>query len=108
MTEKNTVPLKDDMPEDFNGILYFSHKRCGVCQVLRPKVRELLRDQFPQLSFAYVDVEENPAVAASYTVFTVPVILVFFEGQEFYRFARGIGVGELQKSIERPYSLKYG
>ncbi|KAA3631028.1 MAG: thioredoxin [Bacteroidetes bacterium] len=95
------------MPENFNGILYFSHKRCGVCHVLRPKVEELVKEAFPELVFSYVDVEESPATAASYSVFTVPVILVFFEGQEFYRFSGGVSIGELERQISRPYELKF-
>ncbi len=101
------VPLPDQMPGDYNGLLYFSHQNCGVCKVLRPKVEQMLEKNFPKLSFAYVDVEKSPVIAAGHSVFTVPVILVFFEGREFYRFARGISVGELQQRIERPYRLKF-
>jgi thioredoxin-like negative regulator of GroEL len=109
-TEENNEPvsLPDQMTADFNGVLYFSYQNCGVCKVLRPKVEQMLEKNFPKLTFSYVDIEKSPVIAAGHSVFTVPVILVFFEGQEFYRFARGIGVGELQRSIERPYNLKFG
>jgi thioredoxin 1 len=105
--EKKDVSLPDQMPNDYNGLLYFSHQNCGVCKVLRPKVEEMIGEHFPKLTFSYVDIEKDPVIAAGHSVFTVPVILVFFEGQEFYRFARGIGVGELQQRIERPYRLKF-
>jgi thioredoxin 1 len=103
----NEVFLPDLMPNDYNGLLYFSHQNCGVCKVLRPKVEQMIGEYFPQLEFSYVDIEKSPVVAAGHRVFTVPVILVFFEGQEFYRFARGISIGELQQQIERPYQLKF-
>lgn len=101
------VPEAGQMPGEFNGLLYFSHDDCGVCKILRPKVEMLLMEHFPKLTFAYVDVEHNPAVAASYSVFTVPVILVFFEGKEFYRFSGGVSIGELEKQLQRPYNLKF-
>lgn len=107
MNNQLPVPLADDLWEDFNGILYFSHKQCGVCHVLRPKVEELVKEVFSKLTFSYVDVEELPAIAASYSVFTVPVILVFFEGQEFYRFSGSVSIGELEQQISRPYELKF-
>ena len=98
----------DSLTDDFNGLMYFSHEQCGVCQVLRPKVEQMVAENYPELEFMYINVRKTPAIAAAFSVFTVPVILVFFEGQEFYRFARNIGVGELQRSIERPYGLKFG
>lgn len=108
MKNYSQAPLADDIPENFNGVLYFSHQHCGVCKVLRPKVEQLLTEEYPELSFHYVDIEKEPKTAAGYTVFTVPVILVFFEGQEFYRFKGGVSIGELARQISRPYELKFG
>jgi thioredoxin-like negative regulator of GroEL len=92
---------------DFNGLFYFSHDKCGVCKVLRPKVEALLKEQFPKLTFSYHNVEKEPAFAASLSVFTVPILLVYFEGQEFYRFSGSVSIGELERQIARPYLLKF-
>lgn len=86
---------------------YFSHQRCSVCKVLMPKVKRLLADEFPKMEFQYINVEEEPKVAASYQVFTVPTILIFFEGKEYYRFARNVSIIQLKEAIERPYALLF-
>ncbi|MCU4155008.1 thioredoxin family protein [Carboxylicivirga sp. A043] len=86
---------------------YFSHQRCNVCKVLKPKVQQMLTEKFPKMSFEYVDIEEQPAVAAENQVFTVPTLLIFFEGKEYYRFARNVSLGQLIDAIERPYQMLF-
>lgn len=86
---------------------YFSHQRCSVCKVLMPKIKQLLEEEFPKMEFRYVNIEEEPEVAASHQVFTVPAILVFFEGREYYRFARNVSLLQLKEAIDRPYHLLF-
>ncbi|MBR8536777.1 thioredoxin family protein [Carboxylicivirga sediminis] len=86
---------------------YFSHQHCNVCKVLMPKVKQLLKQEFPKMAFQYVNIEEEPEVAASHQVFTVPTILVLFEGREYYRFARNVSIVQLKEAIERPYHLLF-
>ncbi|WP_255434152.1 co-chaperone YbbN [Carboxylicivirga sp. M1479] len=86
---------------------YFSHQRCSVCKVLKPKIEELLKAKFPKVKFEYVDIELEPSVAADHQVFTAPTILVFFEGKEYYRFARNLSIEQLESSISRPYQLLF-
>ncbi|MCG8578415.1 MAG: thioredoxin family protein [Bacteroidales bacterium] len=86
---------------------YFSHSNCSVCKVLKPKVQLLLSEKFPKMNFEYVDIEKQPAIAAENQVFTVPTLLIYFEGKEYYRFARNVSIGQLKDAIERPYQLLY-
>ncbi|HAM97238.1 MAG TPA: thioredoxin [Marinilabiliales bacterium] len=90
------------------GLLaYFSHERCNVCKTLKPKLSEEFQKQFPLMEQVYVDVEKIPDLAAQYSVFTVPVILIFFEGRETFRKARNVGVDELLNLVNRPYQLLF-
>lgn len=86
-------------------LAYFSTDACNVCKVLKPKVSELLQTEFPKMKMIYIKSDMFPEVAAQNQVFTAPTILVFFEGREYIRKSRNIGVGELQRDISRPYSL---
>jgi len=92
---------------DTSILMYFSHDGCNVCKVLLPKIKELLDARFPKMKFKYIDIENEPMMAAQYRVFTAPTILVFFEDKEYYRFARNVSISELQSSIQRPYELLY-
>lgn len=90
------------------GILvYFSHEKCNVCKVLKPKIHNLLQTNFPKIEMFYSDTVLYPEVAAQNSIFTVPTILVFFNGKEFLRKSRNVGIEELRKEIERPYKLMF-
>jgi len=88
-------------------VLYFSHDACNVCKVLKPKVKELLTEKYPKCEFGYVNTVEHPEVAANFQVFAVPTVLVYFQGKEYYRFSRNIGLGQIDEAIARPYQLLF-
>ena len=88
-------------------LFYFSHEQCSVCKILKPKVIELLESRFPQMRPFYCDTVKQPEVAAQNRVFTVPTLLIFFEGKETFRFSRNVGLEELEQAIRRPYSLLF-
>jgi len=98
--------------EEFNNLkegpallAYFSTEACNVCKVLKPKVMQLLEDEFPEMQMAYVKSDVLPEIAAQNRVFIAPTIIVFFEGRETIRKSRSFGVGELQQEISRYYSM---
>ncbi|MBD3410413.1 MAG: thioredoxin [Ignavibacteriales bacterium] len=86
---------------------YFSAPDCGVCKTLRPKVEELLAENYPEAAFRYVNVENEPTLAATNNVFAVPTIILFAEGKETKRFARHLSVGELTEALDRYYGMLY-
>lgn len=86
-------------------LLYFSSPSCSVCKVLKPKVAELLRTKFPLMLSHYVDTEKSPVISGQFSVFTIPTILIFFEGKEQVRYSRNISMHQLEAAIERPYQL---
>lgn len=84
---------------------YFSTETCNVCKVLKPKVAELIQEEFPKVKLAYVKSDILPDVAGQHQVFAAPTILVFFDGRETNRKSRNIGIDELRREISRPYSM---
>ena len=86
-------------------LLYFSSESCSVCKVLKPKVAELLLEKFPRMSSLYVDTEKSPVIAGQFRVFTIPTILICFDGKEQFRYSRNISMHQLEAAIERPYEL---
>ena len=86
-------------------LAYFSTDACNVCKVLKPKVDELIQSEFPKLKLVYVKSDVLPEVAGQHQVFAAPTILVFFDGREYIRKSRSIGIEELRREIDRPYSM---
>lgn len=87
--------------------VYFSSPNCGVCEALRPKVEILFSEKFPRAKIVHVESEKYPEIAGAFGVFSAPTLLVFFEGKEFLRKVRNMGIMELQDKIERPYKLLF-
>jgi thioredoxin 1 len=88
-------------------MVYFSHDDCNVCKVLRPKIEEMLINEFPRVKRMYCDTVKYPEIAAQRGIFAVPTILVFFEGKEFIRVSRNISIDELKRQIQRPYRMVF-
>ncbi|HOI48012.1 MAG TPA: thioredoxin family protein [Prolixibacteraceae bacterium] len=98
----------DRFVEEHPAVLaYFSTVECGVCKVLKPKVEEMIFREFPEIKLVYVEINQSPEIAAQNRIFTVPVVLVYFEGREFFRKSRNFGVDELRNELIRPYSLLF-
>jgi len=62
-------------------LAYFSHDECNVCKVLKPKLIELINEQFPKIQFIYINVKDLPEISAQLSIFTVPTIVIYFEGK---------------------------
>jgi thioredoxin-like negative regulator of GroEL len=99
--------IKKQLIDNQSVALYFTSPECNVCKILKPKVRELIDQKFPEMNLHFIDMAENPIIAAEFQVFTIPVILIYFEGREYIRKVRNIGLFELEREILRPYELLF-
>ncbi len=88
-------------------LLYFSTPHCNVCKVLKPKILLMLGEKYPEFKAYYINIEKSPAIAGQMSIFTIPTLLIFFGGKEFYRISRNISLEELMKTIERPYGILF-
>ncbi|PIF04907.1 MAG: thiol reductase thioredoxin [Arcobacter sp.] len=86
-------------------LLYFSGENCGVCKALRPKIESAFTVNFPKIKQIFINANEYPKIAAHFSIFTVPSILIYFDTKEIKRESRHISVSQLVQSIKRPYEL---
>ncbi len=86
-------------------LVYFSHEQCNVCKVLKPKVADLLENNFPKMKMYYADTVLNPEISGQNKIFSVPTVIAFFGGRESFRKSRSIGINELAEQIKRPYGM---
>ncbi|MBN2416027.1 thioredoxin family protein [bacterium] len=99
----NTISLKE-YPD---ALYWFSTPECTVCRVLRPAVASMIMQEFPKMDFVYIDTTRHPEIAVRYNVFTAPVAVAVFEGQETIRWARGFGIDEIRTRLSRLYALRF-
>ncbi len=84
---------------------YLSTPECNVCKVLKPKVIDMIENDFAEINFCYVDLNEAKEISGQLSVFSVPTILVYFEGKETIRASRNVHMEKLHDQIERYYKM---
>ena len=107
----NIVSSKEEldkiMRDNLGVLLYFSRVTCNVGEALEPKVIKMLKDEYPKIPFYFVDMDRTPKIAAEFTVFVEPTIIVLFDAKETIRKSRIISIPELSQSLKRIYSLAF-
>jgi len=87
--------------------IYFSAPGCGVCEVLHPKLKRLMQDEFPKLQAYTVNTSIQPEVAAQLGLYTNPSLLIFMDGEEVLRKSRAISLDEISQKLDRYYQLLF-
>ena len=54
---------------------------CGPCRMVAPIIGELAQEYNDRIEFVKINVDESPRLASSYSVMSIPTILVFKEGK---------------------------
>lgn len=84
---------------------YLSTPECNVCKILKPKIIEMIENNFPEINFCYVDLNEAKEISGQLSVFSVPTIIIYFEGKETIRVSRNVHLEEFREQIERYYKM---
>ena len=58
---------------------------CGPCRALAPTVVELAKEYSGKVLVGKLDVDENPATAERFQVFSIPTMIIFKDGTEAER-----------------------
>lgn len=86
-------------------LVYFSGENCSVCKVLKPKINNAVKENFPKIELYEVKADISKEIASNFSVFSIPTILVFFDSKEFKRVGRNLSVTRFIDELKRPYSL---
>ena len=79
-------------------VLYFTTATCNVCKSVFPKLEELMQN-YPNLTIK-IDAEKFPDIAGQQLIFTVPSILIHFEGKEVLRESRFIDFAKIDRMLD--------
>ena len=74
---------------------------CGPCRRVAPIVEELAEEYDGLVDFTKLNTDENPSIASRYSVFSIPTLIVFKNGQPVEQIVGFKPKGELKKHIER-------
>lgn len=101
---KNVNEVKAIIANNTIALLYVSSEKCGVCNVIFPRLTHMLKS-YPAVMAVQINIDEAPLITGEYNIFTIPCVLVFIEGKEVIREARYINIKEIEEKIARYYSM---
>lgn len=70
---------------------------CGPCQMMGPILEELSQDLDDGFKIAKLNVDENPNIAGSYGIMSIPALKIFKEGKVVKEF---VGVQDKSSLLE--------
>ena len=73
---------------------------CGPCRMVAPIVEELAAEYDGKVSFAKLNVDENPEVSMKYGIRSIPTLLVFKDGKPVDQIVGALPKKEMQKRVE--------
>jgi thioredoxin len=74
---------------------------CGPCRMVEPIVEHLASEHAGRLRVAKVNVDENPAVAGRYNVYSIPTMMIVKGGQIVERWAGALPEPALRGRVQR-------
>ena len=106
---KNTMDmdlLKSCMEGPVPLILYFSAEPCTVCHAMLPKLQKVLLGTAHCLEgqdyhLLVIDSEKHPEICGQLLVFTVPTLLIFWEGREVLRESRFLDLNQIMRILSQ-------
>ena len=99
------VQLQDSINTGEPVLIYFSGENCSVCKVLKPKIEEQIKKNFPKFEMYEVKTDLYKELTSHFTVFSIPTILVYFDTHEYKRYGRYISIAMFIEELKRPYTL---
>lgn len=97
--------INEIIKENLAVMLYFSAPTCNVCHALKPKLLEAIDNNFGKFEVVSIDTSIDQEIAAHFSVFAIPTVLVFLDGREFLRKSRHMSIDEVVREIQRPYEI---
>ena len=106
MTENNHEILKRRMTGPEPLILYFSAEPCTVCHAMLPKLQKALLEmgeaqEGQDYHLMVIESEQHPEICGQLLVFTVPTILIFWEGREILRESRFMDLNQVTRILSQ-------
>ncbi len=108
MQNIETLEELDQLKQSQDALLVlFGGKECNVCHSIKPKLIELIEENYPKVKMVYVDCHVVTDICSQNGVFTLPTLQVFFTGQRFIEEVRSFSLQKVMQDLARPYSMVF-
>ena len=80
-SKTNDQDFKSDVLESDKFVLVdFWAEWCGPCKAIAPSLEEISEEMKDKLKVVKVNVDENPTVSQSYSIRSIPALMIFKNG----------------------------
>ena len=82
-SKTNDQDFKEDVLESDKFVLVdFWAEWCGPCKAIAPSLEEISEEMKDKLKVVKVNVDENPTVSQSYSIRSIPALMIFKNGEK--------------------------
>jgi len=82
-SKTNDQDFKVDVLESDKFVLVdFWAEWCGPCKAIAPSLEEISEEMKDKLKVVKVNVDENPTVSQSYSIRSIPALMIFKDGKK--------------------------
>lgn len=74
---------------------------CGPCRMVGPVIEQLAKEYAGKVTFGKMNVDENQRVPNSFSVMSIPTIVVFHHGQAVLRIVGAYPKAEIEATFKR-------
>ncbi|AEA33103.1 thioredoxin family protein [Hippea maritima] len=79
------------------SIVVFSTHDCATCKPVKDKIASRFKD----IDAANIYLDDVRELAGELSIFNVPVVCIYLEGKELYRFIRVFSLDKIEEKINR-------
>ena len=96
---ENYEQILNKIKEEKYFLLYVSMNNCSICEIDMPKVEKIVNEQ--NFTAYYIEASEIPEAVGQLSLFSAPVVILFYEGKEIHRQTKIIDFKELNYRMEQ-------